>query len=277
MAISGNAVAYLRRRLLPTTLIHVTALDGIVNVNSLFSLALFLGLTTSGNITFPVSSSAAAGNQHLRRCIAAKGPVLAERLVSSHVYSFSFFLFSSLIAMSLKQAIRTTTNGSIVEEEARVLNAGMGRVNLAALRVGIVASCVGSVLGCGFLTMALVDLVQVKLGPLECTKSFNTLAAIVPLVVLVPSALLIYRDMGNVRRKQRKTWEYGIVTCNKDHYVREYALPPVSSRCVQRVVSTSIIVFSSVGYGPCQSTKAQESTPRSRLGPAKKEKPTHET
>ncbi|KAF2579461.1 hypothetical protein F2Q70_00011362 [Brassica cretica] len=192
MAISGNAVAYLRRRLLPTTLIHVTALDGIVNVNSLFSLALFLGLTTSGNITFPVSSSAAAGNQHLRRCIAAKGPVLAERLVSSHVYSFSFFLFSSLIAMSLKQAIRTTTNGSIVEEEARVLNAGMGRVNLAALRVGIVASCVGSVLGCGFLTMALVDLVQVKLGPLECTKSFNTLAAIVPLVVLVPSALLIY-------------------------------------------------------------------------------------
>ncbi|KAJ0241668.1 hypothetical protein HA466_0210610 [Hirschfeldia incana] len=186
MPISGNAVAFLRRRLLPTTLIHVTALDGIVNVNSLFSLALFLGLTTSGNITFPVS-----GNQHLRRCIAAKGPALAERLVSSHVYSFSFFLFSSLIAMSLKQAIRTTTtNGS--EEEARVLNAGMGRVNLVALRVGIVASCVGSVLGCGFLTMALVDLVQVKLGPLECNKSFDTLAAIVPLVVLVPSALLIY-------------------------------------------------------------------------------------
>lgn len=183
MAISGNAVAFLRRRLLPTTLIHVTALDGIVNVNSLFSLALFLGLTTSGNITFPVS-----GNQHLRQCIAAKGPALAERLVSSHVYSFSFFLFSSLIAMSLKQAIRTTTTTN----EARVLSAGMGRVNLAALRVGIVASCVGSVLGCWFLTMALVDLVQVKLGPLECKKSFDTLAAIVPLVVLVPSALLIY-------------------------------------------------------------------------------------
>ncbi|KAG2327978.1 hypothetical protein Bca4012_037016 [Brassica carinata] len=193
MTISSNAVAFLRRRLLPTTLIHVTALDGIVNVNSLFSLALFLGLTTSGNITFPVSS--AAGNQHLRRCIAAKGPILAERLVSSHVYSFSFFLFSSLIAMSLKQAIRTTTattNESVVEEEARVLNAGVGRVNSAALRVGIVASCVGSVLGCGFLTMALVDLVQVKLGPLECKKSLDTLAAIVPLVVLVPSALLIY-------------------------------------------------------------------------------------
>lgn len=73
-----------------------------------------------------------------------------------------------------------------------MLSAGMGRVNLAALRVGIVASCVGSVLGCGFLTMALVDLVQVKLGPLECKKSFDTLAAILPLVVLVPSALLIY-------------------------------------------------------------------------------------
>ncbi|KAG7564728.1 hypothetical protein ISN44_As10g014820 [Arabidopsis suecica] len=194
MAISNGAVEFLRRRLLPTTLIHVTALDGIVNVNSLFSLALFLGLTTSGNITFRVSSSASE-NHHLRRCIAAKGPALAERLVSSHVYSFSLFLFSSLIAMSLKQAIRTTTtttNGNVLEEEARVLNAGEGRVNLAALRVGIVASCVASVLGCGFLTMALVDLVQIKLGPLECKRSFHALAAIVPLVVLVPSALVIY-------------------------------------------------------------------------------------
>ncbi|CAH8267699.1 unnamed protein product [Arabidopsis lyrata] len=193
MAISNGAVEFLRRRLLPTTLIHVTALDGIVNVNSLFSLALFLGLTTSGNITFPVSSSAAE-NHHLHRCIAAKGPALAERLVSSHVYSFSLFLFSSLIAMSLKQAIRTTTttNGNVVVEEARVLKAGEGRVNLAALRVGIVASCVASVLGCGFLTMALVDLVQIKLGPLECKRSFHALAAIIPLVVLVPSALVIY-------------------------------------------------------------------------------------
>ncbi|AEE78215.1 putative protein [Arabidopsis thaliana] len=194
MAISNGAVEFLRRRLLPTTLIHVTAIDGIVNVNSLFSLALFLGLTTSGNITFPVSSSASE-NHHLRRCISAKGPALAERLVSSHVYSFSLFLFSSLIAMSLKQAIRTTTtttNGNCLEEEARVLNAGEGRVNLAALRVGIVASCVASVLGCGFLTMALVDLVQIKLGPLECKRSFHALAAIVPLVVLVPSALIIY-------------------------------------------------------------------------------------
>ncbi|KAL1220223.1 hypothetical protein V5N11_008243 [Cardamine amara subsp. amara] len=191
MAISGGAVEFLRRRFLPTTLIHVTALDGIVNVNSLFSLALFLGLTTTGNITFPVSSSS-AGNQHLRRCAAAKGNVLAERLVSSHVYSFSFFLFSSLIALSLKQAIRTTTTNGSVVEEARVLNAGVGRVNLAALRVGIVASCVASVLGCGFLTMALVDLVQIKLGPLECKRSFHALAAIVPLIVLVPSALVIY-------------------------------------------------------------------------------------
>lgn len=73
-----------------------------------------------------------------------------------------------------------------------MINAGMGRVNLAALRVGIVASCVGSILGCGFLTMALVDLVQIKLGPLECKRSFHALAAIVPLVVLVPSALVIY-------------------------------------------------------------------------------------
>ncbi|WZZ00208.1 hypothetical protein YC2023_072536 [Brassica napus] len=62
----------------------------------------------------------------------------------------------------------------------------------------------------------------------------------------VENVIRFIRDMGNVRRKQRKTWEYGIVTCNKDHYVSEYAFPPVSSRCFQRVVSTSIIVFSRV-------------------------------
>ncbi|CAN8268270.1 unnamed protein product [Cochlearia groenlandica] len=187
MAISGDAVEFLRRQLLPTTLIHVTALDGIINVNSLFSLALFVGLTTTGNITF-LNSSSPSENHRLRRCAAAKSNFLAERLVSSHVYSFSFFLFSSLIAMSLKQAIKTTTKSRPTQRGW----AEVWRVNLLALRVGIVATCIGSVLGCGYLTMALVDLVQIKLGPLECKRGFDTLVAIVPLVVLVPCALLIY-------------------------------------------------------------------------------------
>lgn len=60
-----------------------------------------------------------------------------------------------------------------------------------ALRVGMLVSSFGSVLGCGFLMMALVALVQIKLGTLGC-GSIYTFAAIGPLVVLVPSALVIY-------------------------------------------------------------------------------------
>lgn len=65
------------------------------------------------------------------------------------------------------------------------------RVNLMVLRLGILVSAVGSVFGCGFLTMALVNMVQIKLGVVSC-QSFYTLAAISPLVTLVPLALVIY-------------------------------------------------------------------------------------
>ena len=67
----------------------------------------------------------------------------------------------------------------------------LGRVNKVTLRVGTMVSALGSVLGCGFLMMALVDLVQIKLGTLAC-RSVYTFAAVVPLVILVPLALSIY-------------------------------------------------------------------------------------
>lgn len=67
----------------------------------------------------------------------------------------------------------------------------LAHVNLVVLRVGTLVSGFGSVFGCGFLMMALVDLVQIKLGTLAC-GSLYTFAAIGPLMVLVPSALVIY-------------------------------------------------------------------------------------
>ena len=39
--------------------------------------------------------------------------------------------------------------------------------------------------------MALINVAQIKLGSLSCGSS-HTFAAVVPLVILVPSALLIY-------------------------------------------------------------------------------------
>ncbi|CAI9287999.1 unnamed protein product [Lactuca saligna] len=167
---------------LKSTTIHVMALDGIVNVNSLFTLGLFLGLAVNPadpNYTLVDSSSATT-------CLMPSST--AENLVAFHVYSFSSFLFSSLIAFGLKQAIRAAKDG---DTRIQVSDDTIAHVNLRVLRAGILASAAGSVSGCLFLTAALVDLVELKLGKLGCSDWYGV-AAVVPLVVLVPLALVFY-------------------------------------------------------------------------------------
>ena len=108
------------------------------------------------------------------------------------MYSFSSFLFSSLIALALKQAIKIADkDDDFVVTEAEIGSASLVHVNMVALRAGTLISGFGSVFGCVFLMMALIDLVQIKLGTLAC-GSLYTFAAIGPLVTLVPLALLIY-------------------------------------------------------------------------------------
>ncbi|GAB2211267.1 hypothetical protein Droror1_Dr00016560 [Drosera rotundifolia] len=71
-----------------TTRVHVTALDGLVNVNSIFTIAVFIGLS----FTSP-------GQQSLDPRPSCSGGVReAGKLLLFEVMSFSFFLFSSLVA-----------------------------------------------------------------------------------------------------------------------------------------------------------------------------------
>ncbi|XP_010423404.1 PREDICTED: uncharacterized protein LOC104768788 [Camelina sativa] len=164
-----------------TTSIHITALDGIVNVNSLFTLAVFIGL--AWNPTDPNNSLVTDPN-----CVPTTR--MAENLVAFHVYSFASFLFSSLIALGLKQAMRLNIASSF-HFSARI-DPVVYYVNKTALRFGMVISGLGSVCGCGFLMLALINVVQIKLGTLGCGASGHTYAAVVPLLILVPSALFIY-------------------------------------------------------------------------------------
>jgi hypothetical protein len=165
------------------------ALDGIVNVNSLFTLALFLGITTTSTENTLIGGDTAC----------AAGASVSESLIVYHVYSFSSFLFSSLIALALKNIINISKGVGEAEAEAEALARNgwvhsvsfVVKINVVVLRLGTLISAFGSVFGCGFLVMALVDLVQIKLGILGC-RSFYTLAAVAPLLVLVPTALLIY-------------------------------------------------------------------------------------
>ncbi|KAL5130152.1 hypothetical protein HKD37_12G033286 [Glycine soja] len=175
-----------RRKMTTTTRIHIMALDGIVNVNSLFTLALFLGITTTSTTNTLIGDDNAA---------CAAGASISEGLIAFHVYSFSSFLFSSLVALALKNIInfsKDIKDGDVVlDNNNNNWVHSAAKINTVVLRLGTLVSAFGSVFGCGFLVMALVDLVQIKLGTLAC-GSPHTFAAVAPLLVLVPTALLIY-------------------------------------------------------------------------------------
>ncbi|XP_043690243.1 uncharacterized protein LOC122640999 [Telopea speciosissima] len=157
-----------------STSVHVTALDGLVNVNSLFTIAVFVGLslTTPGQRSLENKGACDAGLD------------VAKRLLAFEVVSFSFFLFSSLVAQGLKLAINLL-NSKDVDEAFRA------HINLKVLRFGMLGSAIGSVMGCVFLMLSMVNVIQIRLGLLSCGSKYavNSVAA---LVTLVSSALLVY-------------------------------------------------------------------------------------
>jgi len=159
-----------------TTNIHVSALDGLINVNSLFTLAVFVGLTitTPGAATLVDDSACIAGED------------IARNLLTFQVVSFSSFLFSSLVAQGLKQAI------VLINSKSKTLrDVFKAPINKHFLRFGMLLSAFGSVFGCIFLMLALMDVIQIKLGTLSC-GSIWSIRAVVPLFMLVPTALIIY-------------------------------------------------------------------------------------
>ncbi|KAK7290078.1 hypothetical protein RIF29_04245 [Crotalaria pallida] len=166
------------------TSLHITALDAITNVNSLFTLAVFVGLAYNPNDPSNTLNSNPS-------CFPTA--TIAENLVSFHVYSFSSFLFSSLIALALKQAIRLSRSRHSFHFPQPAVEF-LAQINRTALRIGMLVSGLGSAFGCGFLMMALVNVVQIKLGTLACGSS-HAYAAVVPLLILVPIALVIYLSL----------------------------------------------------------------------------------
>lgn len=63
-------------------------------------------------------------------------------------------------------------------------------INHKVLRFGMLGSAVGSVMGCLFLMISMVSVIEVKLGSLACGG--DTVWAATTLIVLVCSALLVY-------------------------------------------------------------------------------------
>lgn len=55
----------------------------------------------------------------------------------------------------------------------------------------MLGSAIGSVMGCLFLMLSMVNVIEIRLGMLSC-GSKSTVHAVTALIVLVSSALLVY-------------------------------------------------------------------------------------
>lgn len=160
------------------TQIDNTALDGIISHNSLFTGAVFAGLSVG--LSNGTGSSSGGG---LVSSGCTVGAQVANDLVSYHVFAFALFLFSSLVALALKQGMR-----QVHRHGART-----ARIDKTMLRAGMVASALGSMIGCGFLMLGLVNVVQSKLGRIGCGLSAAASSgAVVSLVTLIPTGMVIY-------------------------------------------------------------------------------------
>jgi hypothetical protein len=161
--------------------IHLTALDDLVNVNSLFTIAVFVGLSYAhpGQLT---------SLDNRPECNADSDT--AKRLVVYEVVSFSLFLLSSLVAKMLKvhfQIHRKYYFGNNDSDTATIKKIFWPCYR----RVMLLLSVCGSILGCVFLTLSMVHVIQIRVGKLSCGSEYTVLA-VAPLVTIVGIALCIY-------------------------------------------------------------------------------------
>lgn len=147
------------------------ALDDLVNVNSLFTIAVFVGLSVASRNQYSL--------ENRRECDA--GPEVAKRLVVFEVISFACFLLSSLIAKSLKVFLNLFRPHKF--EGHRFFGWARG--------VAFLSSVMASTTGIVLLTLSMADVVQIKVGKLSC-GSYYSVTAVATLSVIVFIGVLIY-------------------------------------------------------------------------------------
>ncbi|KAK1393850.1 Maternal effect embryoarrest [Heracleum sosnowskyi] len=165
MKIKGNVPAKFDRKDA-----HIKLLDDLVNVNSLFTLAVFVGL-----------SQASPGIRSLEdRDECNAGPGVAKMLVLYEVVSFACFLLSSLVAKVLKLIL--SLDGKI----CKLILKGLDVKDVLL----VLTSC-ASVSGIVLLTLSVVNVVQIRIGLYSC-GSAEARRAIWALCAIVSIALVIY-------------------------------------------------------------------------------------
>ncbi|KAJ9176681.1 hypothetical protein P3X46_011967 [Hevea brasiliensis] len=157
--------------------VQTSALDDLVSVNSLFTIAIFLGLSFASPTEQSIDN----------RPECAPDVKMEKRLVMYEVVSFACFLLSSLVAKSLKLFI----NFQNTKDDLDIGNPHPYQVIKPSRGFMILLSVLASTVGVVFLTLSMVDVVQIKIGKMSC-GIHETQAAVISLCTIVALALIIY-------------------------------------------------------------------------------------
>ncbi|KAK2633115.1 hypothetical protein EUGRSUZ_L00548 [Eucalyptus grandis] len=151
-------------------------LDDLVSVNSLFTFAMFVGISIAGANPQTLQPRKECQASHQTKMV----------LLFDEVVSFVCFLLSSLVATALKMNLSTylMSDPNNRKRSARDVNDGVRNLM-------IMLSMTGSILGCVYLTMSMANVVRVLLGNVTCGES-DTLLATGTLIAVNVLALLIY-------------------------------------------------------------------------------------
>ncbi|KAI3427737.1 uncharacterized protein J3R85_009312 [Psidium guajava] len=164
-------------------------LDDVVSLNSLFTIAVFIGL-----------SFAQPGHVQSLEDDPSCDSVATERkrLVFYEIVSFSCFIFSGVLAKTVKIFLYTSEKQDALdrEEKGNVDPRNSEEEKQKAYRkgwslIGFYLSIYGTMLGCLLLLLAMVDIVQIKLGRLSCHSKF-TFTTVWVMVSIIGLSLLIF-------------------------------------------------------------------------------------
>lgn len=142
-----------------------------MKVNSLFTIAVFVGLS--------LADRGQRGLENRAECSA--DIAMRKRLVVTEVVSFGFYLLSSLTAKALKIHVSTYRD----KFQAKKISYQVIRGSLLVLALW------SSVLGCIFLTISMVDVIQIKVGKVSCGSGYSV-HSVQSLVAIVSIALVIF-------------------------------------------------------------------------------------
>ncbi|KAJ9693298.1 hypothetical protein PVL29_012168 [Vitis rotundifolia] len=118
-------------------------LDDVINVNALFTSAVFIGLS------FSSSTSTLETREECK-----PGLGIEKWLVIFEIIAFGFFLVSSLLGKALKIQLHIVKNNSCFIQ------------NTCRAMMVLCAAC--SILGSVFLFLSMINVVQMRLGKLTC-------------------------------------------------------------------------------------------------------------